>query len=210
LEKLRWVLALYCVFLVSCSAHNTLISIREHRLDPTLTPDYLHWITRTQLSIGIGSNPSTASNFIVAFRNFTDRMPFPVVVWAGDGQRSSYGLEFPGQVWAEALQSVGSWAGPYHAQLFPGFVEIAWTSADAERRLRESMRASVPPTELRSQMAVDFLRMWYAVSGMEFSYEPELIRELFPGTRSACRTRVQLSCRKLAKLRTEYLFPGAL
>lgn len=43
--------------------------------------------------------------------------------------------------------------------------------------MRDSAKDWVPPIIFHSRYAADFLRMWHAVSGMDFKYDPQLIKD---------------------------------
>lgn len=167
-------LVLILIFGASCS-RSKLVSISEHRLDLPTRPDYLQLVTRSA-NWGFGEGNSTASGFIKNFAIYAESsLPFPVVIWAAEGDRQISSFEYPAsQTYAEALRRIGTRAGPYQTRLYPGFIEIVWADANNEKKIRDSIKRSVPPIVFHSRNAADFLRMWHAVSGMEFRYDPML------------------------------------
>jgi hypothetical protein len=171
---------------LSCSQKNKLVSISGDSMDKPAVTDYLSWKTGLSGAICAGANYSTASGFIHNFSAYSESMPLPIVAWAADGKRKGKApfmdtedapcLDFPDrESWAEALRKIGTWAGPYQTNTYPGFVEIVWANKVDEAGIRKSLEKWVPPILFRSRYAADYLKMWHTISGMEFKYDPAVV-----------------------------------
>ncbi len=160
----------------SCSSPSRLVSISEPRIDPPAKVDYLQWRTGYGRWFSAGRASSSASGLIRDFSRYSRTMPFPLAMWAADNTRSTAAFEYPShRPYAEALEAISAWAGPYKTSVSEGFVEVAWADAENEKKIRDSMSERVPPILFQSRNAADFLYMWHVISGMEFMYDPELV-----------------------------------
>jgi hypothetical protein len=173
-------------FVLSCSRRDKLVWISESAKDKPALTDYLSWRTGPSGSLCATNNYSSASGFVYGFSAYSNDIPFPIIAWATDSDRRGKGpimctedgpsLDLPDrESWAEALSKIGSWAGPYQVHTHHGFVELVWANKADESSTRSSMKNWVPPIVLRSRYAADYLKMWHAISGMDFKYDPTVV-----------------------------------
>jgi hypothetical protein len=166
--------------LASAPPQSALVSISKEDSNKAVETDYLSWSIGNSGGICAGGDNSTASGFIRNFSAYSESMPFPIVAWAKEGKRKikSPGrecLDYPARAtWAEALNQISTWAGPYNVKTHSGFTEIVWANTADETEIRNSMRKWVPPILFRSRYATDYLKIWHAVSGLDFKYDPAI------------------------------------
>ena len=111
------------------------------------------------------------------FLTLVSYMPFPAAMWGdGLGQVNHDLILDSHKSWRLNLDQLKMLAGEFQTQYHPGFLEIAWCRRERVKPVRDQMVASVPRMVFSTPYASDFLTMWHEVSGINYKYDENLVR----------------------------------
>jgi hypothetical protein len=158
--KFRRMIFFAFVFLMAVTAEAEIISIKEKP------------ITHGTISKTLASKPGPAGFSGPFLSSLAEYMPFPVVIWADDPKPDGVNLDLDiSKSWFQNLLEIKSPGGEFFTRNHPGFIEIAWCQSRSSK-----MSKSVPHIIFSSSHASDFLTMWHIVSGTDFKYDEDLVK----------------------------------